>query len=226
LRRERPELEAQVRPLELSQPDHQLRLSGDRRLPLDAIEVEHIRAVIKAASGVPALARRVRQRIEAILDNATAKGQRSATARNPAEAKFHPAAKRRHGDRPHYRRVALDDAPAAFRQLRQLAASSTALSAWAFMIATAVRPSEALKARWDEINPVKKLRTIPASRMKNNREHAAPLSSVALAVLERQAKVRVSDAVFPGLDGAPLNYTSFYLATAKAGVEAGTASPS
>jgi integrase len=156
-------------------------------LPLDAIEVEHIRAVIRAASKVPHTARAVPQRIETILDDATARGQRSVTARNPAEAKFHPAARRKQGDRPH--------APAAFRDFKARAANSTAFSAW---VSTAVRPSDALKARWDEIDLNKKLRTIPASRMKNNRKHVAPLSLLALAVLERQSKVRAGDAVFPG----------------------------
>ena len=91
------------------------------------------------------------------------------------------------------------------------------------MIATAVRPSEALNARWDEIDLGKKLWTVPPSRMKSNRKHVAPLSSLALAVLERQAKVRAGGAVFPGPHSSPLNYTSFASAPRKAGVDAGTA---
>ena len=45
--------------------------------------------------------------------------------------------------------------------------------------------------------------------MKGNKPHIVPLSSLALAVLERQARVRVSDAVFPGRASAPISYPGF-----------------
>ena len=106
-------------------------------------------------------------------------------------------------------RIPLGDAPATFRQLSALASASsglarTALEAWLLMIATAARPSEALEARWQEVNLDKKLWTLPAARTKSSREHVAPLNSIALAVLERQARVRSGDAVFGGRSGSPL----------------------
>jgi len=39
---------------------------------------------------------------------------------------------------------------------------------------------------------------VPAGRMKGGREHRIPLSSPALAVLKRMAKIREGDHVFPG----------------------------
>lgn len=48
---------------------------------------------------------------------------------------------------------------------------------------TMVRPSEAAGARWDEIDVVEAIWTIPASRMKRKREHVVPLSPQALALL-------------------------------------------
>ena len=65
-------------------------------------------------------------------------------------------------------RIPLGDAPATFRQLSALASASsglarTALEAWLLMIATAARPSEALEARWQEVNLDKKLWTLPAA---------------------------------------------------------------
>jgi integrase len=91
------------------------------------------------------------------------------------------------------------------------------------MIAAAARPGEALNARWSEVDLKKKLWTVPVAKMKSAREHIVPLSSIALEVLERQAGIRVSDAVFPGMGGGSLSYTSFVKAPQKAGIDAGSA---
>lgn len=53
-----------------------------------------------------------------------------------------------------------------------------------WQLLTLVRPSEASGARWEEIDLVAKLWTIPAARMKAKREHIVPLSVQALNVLE------------------------------------------
>jgi integrase len=54
------------------------------------------------------------------------------------------------------------------------------------------------------------------------KQHVVPLSTAALAVLDRQRRVRTGDAVFPGRSGAPLFYASFATAPAKAGIDACT----
>lgn len=51
-----------------------------------------------------------------------------------------------------------------------------------FQLLTITRPSEAATARWDEINLIDKIWTIPAGRMKMRREHVVPLSPQSLAV--------------------------------------------
>lgn len=204
--------------------DYALPVIGD--LLLDDIRIEHVVEVMRAAEKANAkeTGRRLRARVESVLNAAGALGQRDLTRQNPADAQLisyaHPS--RRKGEREHYRRRELDDAPAVLRSLRALAADSTALAAWMFMIATAARPSEALQARWGEIDLGKGLWTVPAERMKTSRKHVAPLSSLALAALDRQAKVRMGDAVFPGAAGAPLSYNAFAIAPGKAGVDAGT----
>jgi integrase len=204
--------------------DYALPVIGD--LFLDDIRVEHVVTVMRKAekAGAKETARRVRARIESVLNAAGALGRRDLTRQNPADTKLisyvHPS--RRNGEREHYRRRELSDTHAVLRSLRALAENSTALSAWVFMIATAARPSEALQARWDEIDLDKGLWSIPASRMKNSRKHIVPLSSLALAVLKRQTKVRIGDAVFPGVSTAPLSYNAFATAPGKAGVDAGT----
>jgi len=67
--------------------------------------------------------------------------------------------------------------------------------------------ARALQARWGEIDLAKKPWTSRTARMKKNHKHVAPLPSLALAILEQQAKVRAGDAVFPGPRCSPLNYS-------------------
>ncbi len=192
-------------------------------LPLDQIELSHVLAVMDAAeqAGAQETARRVRGRIERVINAAMAKGRCDAARRNPADAKLIAATRptrRSPGARPHYRAVRVDGAPEVFRALA--CQDGSAFSAWVFMIATAARPSEALGARWQEVDLDRRLWTLPAARMKSAREHVVPLSTAALAVLKRQACVRTGDAIFPGRSGSPLSYNSFATAPAKAGIDA------
>ena len=180
-------------------------------MSVDEIQVAHVVAVRKAAdaAGVPDTGRRAVQRIKAILDSAIALGQRNAARGNPADAalvgKAHPT-KRQKVE--HYRRLAIADAPTAFQKLIALACDSSVLAAWCLMIACAVRPSEALLATWDEIDLERALWVIPAARTKTDKEHVAPLSAVALEVLQLQAARRVGAMVFPAVQrrsGGPLH---------------------
>jgi integrase len=193
---------------------------------LDDIRVEDVAAIMDAAvaQGARTAGPRVRLRIEQVINAAIAKGQRSAALGNPASVKLVKAVRPQpKASDEHFRRLPLDDAPAVFRKLRALAEDSTAISAWVWTIATAARPGEeALKAQWSEIDLAKKLWVVPAVRMKGGEEHVVPLSSIALAVLDRQAQVKTGDAVFPGISGSPLSYTAFFRAPAKAGIDAGS----
>jgi integrase len=208
-------------------------------LALDDITYAHVVAVMRAAeagktkratrdwratTGREETARRVRARIEQVIDAAIVTGGRDPTRGNPAArnliAKAHPL--RRRGERAHFRAIALEDAPAIFGRILNLCDTSTAFSVWAFMIVTASRPSEALGAQWGEIDLVKGLWTKPGARMKAGREHVTPLNSIALRVLERQMKVRTGDPVFPGRSGSPISYTGFARAPSEAGIDAGT----
>jgi integrase len=185
---------------------------------LDDIVFEHIEAVLDAAP--VGMARRVRQRIEAILNYATKRGQRDAAVRNPADRKMHET--RRRGPVEHFRRVELEGAGDVFQQLQRFAVDDQAIAAWVFMIASAARPAEAFNARWGEIDMERGLWSVPASRMKGAEPHVVPLSAVALDVLRLQAARRMSDAVFPGRGGSPLSHATIAKAPAKAGLDAAT----
>ena len=171
----------------------------------------------------PEAGKRVWARIKAVLDGCIAKGERDTTRGNPANARLIAAivpSKRRGGDRRHFRRIEIDDAPAALQKPRAEpeAKGGTALDAWLFMIATcAPRPSEALHTRWDEIDLDKKLWVLPPSKTKNAKTHVAPLPSVALEVLEQRREVRTGDLVFAGRGALAVGYSNFFRAPERGG---------
>jgi integrase len=75
-----------------------------------------------------------------------------------------------------------------------------------FTTLTAARTSEALGARWDEIDFKQNIWTVPATRMKGGRAHRVALSRQALAVLKKLDTARAGEYIFPGQrPGAPLS---------------------
>jgi integrase len=192
-----------------------------RHMLLDDVDSAHVTQVTDAAADVPGTAKRVRQRIARVLEFARHRGFRDKNAHNPAKD-----LERIDAPTSNYRAVDLDDAPAVLRQLRKGASDSAALAAWVFMIATAVRPKEALLAKWAEVDFEKKVWTVPAARMKGKigktGAHVVPLSTLALEVLERRKAIRTGDAVFPGPSGSPMSYDRFATAARRMGVDAGT----
>lgn len=151
----------------------------------------------------PIMGRKLRQRIERILGFATAKGYRSGP--NPAEWKHNleeilPATSEVHTVT-HFRALPHDDAPAFIEQLRKR--EGNAARALEFAILTAARSGEVRGARWDEIDFKRQRWSIPAERMKMDRDHIVPLSDAALAVLEQMP--RDSELVFPAPRGGQLS---------------------
>jgi len=66
-----------------------------------------------------------------------------------------------------------------------------------FTILTAARTGESIGATWAEIDLNAKTWTIPADRMKADKEHKVPLTNQALKVLNEMAAIRFNDYVFP-----------------------------
>src|SRR5205807_1800833 len=60
------------------------------------------------------------------------------------------------------------------------------------------RSGEVLGARWAEFDLDAKVWTLPAARMKAGVAHRVPLSTAAMAVVERLAAIRGGDLLFPG----------------------------
>ena len=170
-------------------------------LPVGKIAVSAVLGVLQPIWKVkPETAARVRGRIEAVLDYATARGWRK--GENPARWKGHLAnllpTRSKIAAVQHHAALAWEECPAFMRAL--IAQKGTAALALQFTILTAARTSEVTGATWREIDSTAKVWTVPGKRMKAGREHRVPLSPVALAVLDevRSKDTKPTDPVFPG----------------------------
>ena len=129
-------------------------------------------------------ATRVRQRIEKILDGATVEGLFDKP--NPARWKGHlshilPDPNKIRTVK-HQPSMPYQELPAFIALLRQREALSARLLE--FVILTACRQSEARLATRNEIDRANRIWTIPASRMKTNREHRVPLTDRMLEIID------------------------------------------
>lgn len=94
--------------------------------------------------------------------------------------------------------------PAFLMQVREQPGMSAL--ACEFLILTATRTSEAIGARWEEIDFDEALWMIPPERMKAKLQHRVPLSARAIEILRHVAQARQGDIVFPGAKaGKPLS---------------------
>lgn len=158
-----------------------------QNVPVTDVGTENVLAVLRPIWLTKAeTAKRVRGRIEKILDAAKARGLRPRDSMNPATYRGHLALllpNQSKVERGHHAALPWREAPAFSRQLKQRPA--LAARCLEFVILTAARSGEALGATWGEIDPDGKLWTIPAARMKAGAEHVVPLSDAAMAVLAK-----------------------------------------
>ncbi len=169
-------------------------------VPVDQIQQQMVLKCLRAIwADKTETATRVRQRIEAVLDWATASKFR--TGDNPARWKGHldkllpKPAKLKKVE--HHPALPYTDAYTFMRQLRAM--DGTAARALEFCILTAARTGEAIGATWDEIDLAGAVWTVPAERMKMKREHRVALSAEALALLKALPRVEGNPHLFPGL---------------------------
>jgi integrase len=83
----------------------------------------------------------------------------------------------------HHAAVPYDAVPGLYAKLA--ASDAVPEQCLAFTILTATRSQEARGARWDEFDLKNRIWIVPPSRMKRAKEHRVPLSSEALALIER-----------------------------------------
>jgi integrase len=182
-------------------------------MPVGDVGTAHVMAALEPIwTEKPETAARVRGRIEAVLDYATARGWR--TGENPARWRGHLAnmlpARSKVARVAHHAALPWQQIGAFMADLGKREAGSVAALALRFAILTAARSGEVLGARWQEIDLAEAVWTVPAGRMKAGREHRVPLTDAALDVLRQAAAMRTSKAanafVFPGMKpGKPLS---------------------
>lgn len=150
-------------------------------------------------------ASRVRSRIESILSWATVAGHR--VGDNPARWRGNldallprPGRISEKGNQP---AIALEDASTWFSMLRNR--ESVGAKALAFLTLCASRSGEVRGAAWEEFDMVAKVWTIPAARMKAEREHRVPLTDQALAVVKSMPRFAGSPYVFAAPRGGMLS---------------------
>lgn len=155
--------------------------------------------------GKTTTATRLRSRIEAVLSWATVAGHRS--GENPARwagnlKELLPAANKiaKQSNQP---AVQIQEVSIWFAAVR--AREGMGSRALEFAAMTAARSGEVRGARWDEIDHKNRIWTIPASRMKMEREHRVPLAPEAFELLAALPRPVDSPLVFPGPRGGEMS---------------------
>lgn len=176
------------------------------RLPVDAVTLPHVLQILQPIwTEKTETASRLRGRIESVLSWATVSGFRAGD--NPARWKGNldailPKPGKLRKVR-HHRALPWQEAPAFMQALRKR--EGIAAKALEFTILTAARSGEVRGATWEEIDLEAKLWTIPAERMKAQREHVVPLTPDAVKLLKALPRFDNSPFVFPAPRGGMLS---------------------
>ena len=166
-------------------------------------------------------ASRVRNRIELVLDWATARKLR--TGDNPARWKGHLdkllADRKIVGAVTGHKALPSGDLYAFMQALESV--PGTSARCLEFVILTACRSGEARLATWAEIDMATRTWSIPGARMKSGRPHSVPLSDAVVALLEALPKMEGTDLLFPGAkEGKPLSDMSLTAVMRRMSVDA------
>ncbi|WP_122558465.1 tyrosine-type recombinase/integrase [Pseudomonas viridiflava] len=178
-----------------SMTDHVFPVIG--RMPVADVETHHIMSVLDPIwTEKPETARRVRNRLEKLLSFAQSQGH-CPDEKNPAAWRGHlehimpknltsqvPLESMPYSRLPYFMRVLEGETSRAARCLQ-------------FLILTACRSNEAMAAKWQEIDLINRVWTIPGDRMKNGDVHQIPLSDEAVQVLKDTGTRGKTELIFP-----------------------------
>ncbi len=154
-------------------------------------------------------AQRVRRRIGVVMRWAIAQGYRSD---NPAGDAVTAALPKRPVLVQHRAALPHGEVAAAVAAVQRSDAWLGTKLAFEFLVLTAARSGEARGATWDEVDLVARVWTVPAARMKAQREHRVPLCGRAVWVLREAEQLRgvatrpeFAGLVFPSVRGKALD---------------------
>ena len=167
-------------------------------------------------------AQRVRRRIGAIMRWAIAQGYRSD---NPAGEAVTAALPRRPRQIRHMPALPYGEVSVALAGVRVSQAWTGTKLAFELLVLTAARSGEVRLATWDEFDLAALVWTVPAARMKANREHRVPLCGRAVEVLGEAARLRdvvasVEPLVFPSRRGQALSDMALWKLVKQQGIAA------
>ena len=150
----------------------------------------------------PPTARKLRQRIRAVLEWAVAMEFR---IDNPCDRVGSVLGSQDAVVR-HMRALPHREVASALRKLRASDAAPVARLAFEFLVLTAARWGEVRWAEWSEIDPAQGMWTVPATRMKSKREHRVPLCGRAKEILAEARTLEDGAArlIFTRRGGEPL----------------------
>lgn len=176
------------------------------KIHVSAVDTAHLVGILEPIWNTKTeTASRLRGRIEAVLDWAKVRGYRK--GENPARWKGHldhilPARskvqKTKHHPALDYRKVG-----AFIAALK--AVDGMGARALEFAILCASRSNEVRGAAWSEFDLDAGVWTIPAERMKAEKEHCVPLSPAALSLLNALPRIAGTNLVFPNTKNSELS---------------------
>ena len=153
---------------------------------VDTIASDDVVGIVTALlrAGKAPTARSVRQRIRLVFDWCIAQGHRTDNPANDAIDALLPSSGHK---TKHRESVAVADVAQVVAKIETTAHASRlgAGMALRFLVLTAARTSEAIGARWSEIDLDHATWTIPAARMKGGEAHRVLLAEAAVAVLAK-----------------------------------------
>jgi integrase len=175
-------------------------------LPVASVDTALVQDVLRPIWATKTeTASRLRGRIECVLDWAKVNGYRD--GENPARWRGHLdkllPARNKVQKIEHHAALPYAEVGAFVADLRKR--DGMAPRALEFAILTAARSGEVRGAKWEEVDLVGKVWTIPGERMKAGKEHRVPLSDAAVALLKAVPRVKGSDFVFPAPRGGALS---------------------
>ena len=166
--------------------DHAYTRIGDKAV--DQVTTADVMAVLLPLwTRRHATARKLRQRIGAVMKWAVAQGYRTD---NPTGDAIAAALPKRTTQVRHMPALPHGQVAGAIEAVNASSAWVGTRLCFEYMVLTAARPGEARGARWEEIDFGASVWTIPATRMKATREHRIPLCARAVEILHAAESLR------------------------------------
>lgn len=152
------------------------RMTVDSICPADVMDV-----LTPIWTKKPETARRVRQRMETVMDWVVTNGYRQDNPAGRSLLKVLPPVKL---VKEHHQALPYVQVPGAVVRVRESTADTPTKLAFEFLVLTASRSGEVRSAEWGEIDWNGATWEVPAARMKARRPHRVPLSGRAMEILE------------------------------------------